>query len=214
MVHFSCRHTRDCINNTAKTLNLKDNIANFPDGLYSETQVQLPTWYFRCLLPLKTVDVVENMKTINGICMFRRDRTTQVISCNPWIARLHTYPSLIRIMMTYLELEGKVSPKPWPQPQTQLQSSASASSQSNNPLTRKTPGPKMADKKRRTRATVKRRYKVRVIAQPIPSTPTLTTPVNSTPTAPTPTVGTTSACGKVGNCIHSSDGIQFGKGKI
>ena len=30
--------------NTTKTLNLNDNIANFPDGLYSETQVQFPEW--------------------------------------------------------------------------------------------------------------------------------------------------------------------------
>ena len=43
MVQFGHRHTRECINNTTKTLNLTDNIANFPDGLYSETQVQLST---------------------------------------------------------------------------------------------------------------------------------------------------------------------------
>ena len=49
----------------------------------------------------------------------------------------------------------------------------------------------MADKKRRTRAPVKRRYKVRVIAQPLPITPTPTVAVNSTPTVPTPTVATT-----------------------
>ena len=44
MAHFSCRHTRDYIINNTKTLNLNDNIAYFPDGLYSETLVQLPTW--------------------------------------------------------------------------------------------------------------------------------------------------------------------------
>ena len=42
MVHVSHRHTRDCMINITKTLN--DNVANFPDGLYSETQMQLPTW--------------------------------------------------------------------------------------------------------------------------------------------------------------------------
>ena len=47
----------------------------------------------------------------------------------------------------------------------------------------------MNDKKRRALLT-KRRYKVRVIAQPIPATPTPTAPVNST--APTPTVATVS----------------------
>ena len=50
----------------------------------------------------------------------------------------------------------------------------------------------MADKKSRTRAPVKRRYKVRVTAQPIPTTPTPTVPVNSTATVSTPTVATTS----------------------
>ena len=50
----------------------------------------------------------------------------------------------------------------------------------------------MAGKKRRTRAPVKGRYKVRVIAQPIPTTPTPTAPVNLTSTVPSPTVATTS----------------------
>ena len=62
----------------------------------------------------------------------------------------------------------------------------------NNPISRKAPGPKMNEKKRRTRVPAKRRYKVRVIAQPIPTNPTPTTPVNSTLTVPTPTVATTS----------------------
>ena len=47
-------------------------------------------------------------------------------------------------------------------------------------------------KKRRTRVPTKRRYKVRVIAQAIPTTPMPTTPVNLTPTVPIPTVTTTS----------------------
>ena len=42
MVNFSGRHTRDHMISITKTLN--DNVANFPDGLYSENQVQLPTW--------------------------------------------------------------------------------------------------------------------------------------------------------------------------
>ena len=112
--------------------------------------------YFRCLLPLETVDVEVKVKMMKGTHMFRRDRTTQVISCNPWSARLCPYPSLIRKMRTYLELEGNLGPKPRSQTKTQSQQSTSAPSQSNNPLTRKTPRPKMADKKRRTRAPVKR----------------------------------------------------------
>ena len=109
--------------------------------------------------------------------------------CNPWSTRLHPYPSLIRKMKTYLELEGKVGPKPRPQPQTQSQPCISTPSQNNNSLTRKTPRPKMANR-RRTRAPAKRRYKVMVIAKPLPTTPTMTMPLNS---IPAPTVATSTA---------------------
>ena len=68
--------------------------------------------YFRCLLPLETVDIEVKVKMMRGIHMFRRDRTTQVISCNPWSTRLCPYPSLIRKMKMYLELEGKLGPNP------------------------------------------------------------------------------------------------------
>ena len=52
--------------------------------------------YFRCLLPIETVDNEVNVKMMTGIHTFRRDRTSQVIFCNPWSTRLHPYPSLIR----------------------------------------------------------------------------------------------------------------------
>ena len=84
-------------------------------------------------------------------------------------------------MKTYLELEGKFGPKPRPQPQTQPQSCTSVPPQNNNPLTRKAPEPKMSEKKRRTRVPAKRRYKVRVIAQPLPTTPTTSVPMNPIP---------------------------------
>ena len=52
--------------------------------------------------------------------------------------------------------------------------------------------PKKAEKKRGTRAPVKRQYKVRVIAQPLPTTPTLH--MNPIPPAvPSPTVATFTA---------------------
>ena len=56
-------------------------------------------------------------------------------------------------------------------------------------MTRKAPGPKKNDRRRKT-MLAKGRYKLRVLAQPIPTTPTPTTPVNST--APIPTVATAS----------------------
>ena len=50
----------------------------------------------------------------------------------------------------------------------------------------------MNEKKRKTRVPAKMRCKVRVIAQPIPTTPTPTRSVNLTPTVSNPTVATTS----------------------
>ena len=149
--------------------------------------------YFRCLLPLETVDIEVKIKMMRGIHTFRRDRTTQFIKCNPWSKRSVLIP-LIQKMKTYLELEDKLSPKPRLQPQTQPLLSTSAPSQSNtNFVTRKPLGPNMSEqKKTRTKVPTRRRYKVRVIAQPIPTTPMPATPVNSTPTVPTSTVATTS----------------------
>ena len=68
--------------------------------------------YFRCLLPIETVDVEVKIKMMRGIHTSRRDWTTQVISCNPCILRLCPYPSLIRMMKTYLELESKLGNQP------------------------------------------------------------------------------------------------------
>ena len=68
--------------------------------------------YFRCLLSVEMVDIDIKVKTMQGIHMFWRDRTSQIIKCNPWSTRLHPYPSLIQKMKTYLELEGKLGPKP------------------------------------------------------------------------------------------------------
>ena len=94
-------------------------------------------------------------------------------------------------MKTYLELEHKLGAKPRPNPQTQSQPSTSAPPQNKNPMTRKAPGPKMNEKKGRTRVPAKRRYKVRVIAHPKHITPTPTASVNFTQTVPTPTLATT-----------------------
>ena len=93
----------------------------------------------------------------------------------------------------YLELEDKFGHKPRPQPKTQPQPSTTAPPQNNNSMTRKAPGPKMSEQKMRiTRVPAKSRYKLREIAQPIPTIPMPTTPVNLIPTVPIPTVATTS----------------------
>ena len=118
--------------------------------------------YFRCLLPVETVVVEVKVKMMQGIHMFQRERTSQIIKCNPWSTRIHPYPSLIQNMQTYLELEGKLDPKPRPQ-QTQPQPRTSIHPQISNPMARKAPGHKASDKRKRTVPT-KRGYKVRVLA--------------------------------------------------
>ena len=122
--------------------------------------------YSRCLLPIETADVEVKIKTMRGIHMFRRDQTSQVISCSPWSTNLHPYPSLIRKMKTYLELEGKLGNQPC----------TNVFLPNTNFLPRKTPTPKKTEKKRTAKAPVKRRFKVSMIAQPMPTNPTL--PVN------------------------------------
>ena len=92
--------------------------------------------------------------------------------------------------MAHLEMEGKLGLKPKPQPQSQPHTSTP--SHDRNPSTRKTLVLQKVEKKRRARTWLKRRYKVMLIAQPMPATPTLA--MNSIPPAvPSPTVATSTA---------------------
>ena len=114
--------------------------------------------YLGCLIPIETIDVEVKIQIMSNIHTFRRDQTTQVISCNPWSTRLCPYPSLIRKMKTYLELEGRLGT----QPQLQLHTSTYFLNISSLP--QKTPVPKKAQKKKRAKAPIKGRFKVRVNA--------------------------------------------------
>ena len=102
--------------------------------------------YFRCLLPIETMDVEVKIKIMRGIHTFRRDQTTQAISCISWSTRLCLYPSLIRKMKTYLELEGKLV--------NQLHTNIFLPDRKSLP--RKIPVPKKAQKKRTAKVPVKR----------------------------------------------------------
>ena len=87
-------------------------------------------------------------------------------------------------MKTYLELEGRLGTQP------QLQPSINTYLPDKNPSPQKKLVPKKAQKKKRKKAPVKRRFKVRVFVQPMPNNPTL--PMNPTLlTNPTPTAVTT-----------------------
>ena len=97
---------------------------------------------------------------MQGTHTFRRDRICQIIKCNPWSTRLWSHPTLIKKMKTYLESEGKLSPK------FQHQPDQSRPTQPNtNPYVRKET--KSTDKRRKLIPT--KRYKVKVVARPKPT---------------------------------------------
>ena len=112
---------------------------------------------FRCHLPVETVDVEVRITSMQGTHTFRRDRTCQLIKCNPWSTRLQPHPTIIKKMKTYLELEGKLGPKP------QSQSSQFRPLQPDtNPQVRKES--KVTEK--RKRLTPMKKYKVKVVTRP------------------------------------------------
>ena len=125
--------------------------------------------FIRCHLPVEMVNVELKMTLMQGTHTFRRDRTCQVIKCNPWNTRLHPHPTIIKKMKTYLVLEGKLGPK------LQSQSDKFRPPQPNtNPHVRKD---SKATKKRK-RLIPTKKYKVKVVARSNPgneSTPSLQT---------------------------------------
>ena len=70
--------------------------------------------YFRCQLLVEVVDVEVKITSMQGMHIFRRNRTTQLIKCTPWSTRLQPHPTIIKKMKTFLEVEGKMGPIPQP----------------------------------------------------------------------------------------------------
>ena len=129
----------------------------FPDGIILQPECNFLHGFFRCCLPVETVDVKVKITSMQGIDTFRM---CQIIKCNPWSTRLHPHPSLIKKMRTYLELEGKLGPKPKPQ---QKQNQPKPVQCSKNPLIRR--GTTNNDERRKLIPT--KRYKLWVVARPI-----------------------------------------------
>ena len=46
--------------------------------------------------------------SMQGMHIFQRDRTTQLIKCTLWITRLCPHPTIVKKMKTFLEVEGKM----------------------------------------------------------------------------------------------------------
>ena len=51
---------------------------------------------------------------MQGMHIFRRDRTMQLIKCTPWSTKLCSHPTIIKKMKTFLEVEGRMGPIPQP----------------------------------------------------------------------------------------------------
>ena len=123
--------------------------------------------FFRCHLLVEMVDMEASITSMQGTHTFRRDRTYQVIKCNPWSTRLCPHPIIIKKMKTYLKLEGKLGPKP------QSQSNQFRPPQPNtNPHVRK--DSKATEKRKRLIPTKK--YKVKVVTGPDPGNATAPPP--------------------------------------
>ena len=129
--------------------------------------------FFRCCLPVETVDVEVRITSMQGTHMLRRHRMCQIIKCNPWSTRLHPHPTIIKKMKTYLELEGMLGPKFQPQ----SHQSRPAQPDTNPCVRRKT---KPTEKRKKLIPTKK--YKVKVVA--IPKSKTSNTTVQLPLTTP------------------------------
>ena len=68
--------------------------------------------YFRCLLPIETVDVEVKIKWCEGSTCSGETKPPLGHILQPLEHKTHPYPFLIRKMKTYLELEGKLGNQP------------------------------------------------------------------------------------------------------
>ena len=66
--------------------------------------------FFRCKLPVEVVDVEVKVTSMQGMHIFKRDRTTQLIRCVPWTTKLHLHPNIVKKIKTFLEVENKMGP--------------------------------------------------------------------------------------------------------
>ena len=66
--------------------------------------------FFRCKLPVEVVDVAVKVMSMQGMHIFKRDKTTQLIRCVPWTTKLHPHPNIVKKMKTFLEVENKMGP--------------------------------------------------------------------------------------------------------
>ena len=66
--------------------------------------------FFKCKPPVEVVDIEVKVTSMQGIHIFRRDRTTKLIKCTPWSMKLCPHPTIVKKMKTFLEVENKMGP--------------------------------------------------------------------------------------------------------
>ena len=130
--------------------------------------------YFRCLLPEATMDVEVKVKMMRGIHTFRRDHTHPGHSCKPWSSRLHPYP--------IPDKENADLPGIRRKPGNQLHTSTYWFGKTTPPWMVPTPK-RTAEWKKRTKTTMKRWFKVRLIEKSLPELKATATMATSTPTS-------------------------------
>ena len=105
--------------------------------------------FFRCKLPVEVVDMEVKVTSMQGMHIFKRDRTTQLIRCIPWTTKLCPHPNIVKKMKTFLEVENKMGPI-IPAPVSQFRP----------PLPETNPNIRKGDStEKRKRATPKKRFR-------------------------------------------------------
>ena len=122
--------------------------------------------FFRCKFPLEVVDVEVKVTSMQGMHIFRGDRTTQLIRYIPWTMKLQLQPTIVKKMKTFLEVENKMGPI-IPAPISQVRP----------PLPKINPNFRKSDTtEKRKRATPKKKFRpanprVAVTHPPLPQVP-------------------------------------------
>ena len=76
--------------------------------------MQFLAWVLQISVPSRGGICGGKITSMQGMHIFQRDRTTQLIKCTPWNTRLYPHPTLIKKMKTFLVVEGKMGPIPQP----------------------------------------------------------------------------------------------------
>ena len=124
------------------------------------------------------------VRTMKGIHPFKRDCSTQIISCKPRTPNHHPYPTLGKKMRTYLELKDQVADSPCPNP--------NYPERPKMPVSQKAQNDKEETKKRAKSSLGKKQFKVHIVekpsmllvmmAAPTPASTTTTIPTVTNPT--------------------------------